>query len=323
MKEYKGSAKKQLKAELMKHLDSPGIVATAIDGLLISRFNEKIGSEPCLLSPFIGIILQGKKKAVIGRKEFQYGEGDCIAVCMDSPAISEIIEASEDEPVLFVGIAFERYLFTQFEADNGVSSRSKEDSNQCAAVFKASHEIMDAFLRLMRLLDKPERISALAPLIIKEIHYLALSEPQSKNLRLYSTPGTHNANIAETIAWLKKNFRETLRIENLAGIANMSSPTFYRRFREITSFSPVQFQKLMRLSEARRLLLSEGKRAATVALEVGYDSVTQFNREYKRHFGEPPRRDAVRVLSANSAGKRQLNDIGTKLIDNIFIKYNA
>jgi AraC-like DNA-binding protein len=95
-----------------------------------------------------------------------------------------------------------------------------------------------------------------------------------------------------------------LRIEDLAGIANMSSPTFHRRFKDLTSFSPVQFQKLMRLSEARRLLLSEGKDAASAALEVGYESVTQFNREYKRHFGEPPRRDAVRTLSANGAARR-------------------
>jgi AraC-like DNA-binding protein len=295
------SAKNQLKTELLKRLVSPGVIPTAIGGLLISRFHGMVGNEKCLFNPFIGFILQGKKKAVIGGKEYQYGEGDCIAVGMDTPAITEIVEASEDVPVLFVGIEFDRYLFTQFETDIPASPKAKGDFGQCAVVFKAPEELVEAFLRLVRLLDKPERITALAPLIIKEIHYLVLSEPHSRNLRLCSTPGTHNANIAETIAWLRKNYRNSLRIEDLACIANMSSPTFHRRFREVTSFSPIQFQKLMRLSEARRLLLSEGKNAAAAALEVGYESITQFNREYKQHFGEPPRRDAVRLLASGVA----------------------
>jgi transcriptional regulator GlxA family with amidase domain len=135
-------------------------------------------------------------------------------------------------------------------------------------------------------------------MIIKEIHYLVLSDPQGKYLRLCSTPGTNNANITEAITWLKQNYRSPLRVEELARIANMSSPTFHRRFREVTSFSPVQFQKLMRLCEARRLLLTESKDTAAAAYEVGYESVTQFNREYKRHFGEPPRRDVVRLFTS-------------------------
>jgi AraC-like DNA-binding protein len=288
----------ELKTEILKRLDCPGIFPTDVNGLLISRFHEKKDGEQCFFSPFIGLIVQGRKKATIGGKEYLYGEGDCMSVGMDTPAISEILEASEDSPLLFIGIAFERHLFTQFEADLGVSSKAKDDSGQCATVFKASHELADAFLRMVRLLDRPERIPALAPLIIREIHYLVLSEPQSKNLRLCSMPGTNNSNIAETITWLKQNYRQVLSIEELANIANMSSPTFHRRFRDITSFSPIQFQKLMRLSEARRLILAEGKNATTAASEVGYESVTQFNREYKRHFGEPPRRDIVRLLSS-------------------------
>jgi AraC-like DNA-binding protein len=290
----------QLKTEILKRLDGPGIFPTVVNGLLISRFHEKKDGEQCFFSPFIGLILQGSKKAIIGGKEYRYSEGDCISVGMDTPAISEILEASKDKPLLFIGIAFERHLFTQFEADISVSSKTIDDSGQCAAVFKASHEIADAFLRMVRLLDKPERIPALAPLIIREIHYLVLSEPESRTLRLCSMPGTNNANIAQTITWLKQNYRQSLRIEELAGIANMSSPTFHRRFRDITSFSPIQFQKIMRLSEARRLLLAEGKDATTAASEVGYESVTQFNREYKRHFGEPPRRDVVRMMSSET-----------------------
>jgi AraC-like DNA-binding protein len=294
--------KQQLKTELLKRCGNSGAFSTAIDGLLISRRNERGKAEQCLYSPIIGIILQGKKKSIIGGREYLFGEGDCIAIGMDSPAIAEIIDADEDTPLLTARIAFERHLFTQFEADIGVSPNTKDDLGQCATVFKASDELMDAFFRLIRLLDKPERITALAPLIIREIHYLVLSEPQSKNLRLCSTPGTKNAGIAEAVAWLKQNFQKPLRVEDLAGIVNMSSRTFHRRFQSVTSFSPVQFQKLMRLGEAQRLLLAEGKDAASAALEVGYESVTQFNREYKRHFGEPPRRDVVRVLSANSAG---------------------
>jgi AraC-like DNA-binding protein len=289
--------KNQLKAELLKFIDKPGSFPTIIDGVFISCKNEKNGSEQCFYSPFIGIILQGKKKSIIGGKEYLFGEGDCFSVGMDLPAITEIIEANEDVPLLAMHIDFDRYLFSQFEAEMPVSPKVKDDSRQGAAVYKASNELLDAFLRLVRLLDRPERIPILAPMIIKEIHYLVFSEPQGKCLRLCSTPGTSNASIAEAIVWLKQNYRSPLRVEELARGVNMSSPTLHRRFREVTSFSPVQFQKLMRLSEARRLLLAEGKDANTAAMEVGYESVTQFNREYKRHFGEPPKRDVVRLLS--------------------------
>jgi AraC-like DNA-binding protein len=292
--------KTRLKSALLKRLVSPGIFPTAIEGLFISRRNERGPAERCFYRPLIGVLVQGAKHCVIGGREYRYGGGDCIAVGMELPAITEITEASEDAPLLAAAVDFRRSIFAELKAEPPLTPKQQNKPAQCAVAFKASAELMDAFLRLVRLPDKPERIPVLAPLLIREIHYLTFSEPASKNLCLCGIPDTNNANIAEAIAWLKRNYRKPLRVEELAGIANMSSPTFHRHFREITSFSPIQFQKLLRLNEARRLLLAENKDAVTAAQEVGYESATQFNREYKRLYGEPPHRDMVKLLSAGA-----------------------
>jgi transcriptional regulator GlxA family with amidase domain len=157
--------------------------------------------------------------------------------------------------------------------------------------------MLGAFLRLVEMLDRPERIPALAPSVIREIHYYALTGPLGGSLRLF----TQNNRIAQAISWLRENYREPLRIAALAARVSMAESTFNRHFRTVTGLSPLQFQKRLRLYEAQRLMLTEDKSAETAAYEVGYDSPTQFNREYKRQFGEPPRRDIQKMLATKAA----------------------
>lgn len=154
-------------------------------------------------------------------------------------------------------------------------------------------DLLQCFLRLVELLDKPEQIRIRAPMVIREIHYLLLAGPQGESLRQLNTLGTQSNMIAQAISWLKDNYKEPLHVDELARRANMSSSTFHRHFKEITGLSPLQFHKQLRLHEAQRLMVLENRKASSVSLLVGYESDTQFNREYKRLFGEPPYRDKL------------------------------
>lgn len=160
-----------------------------------------------------------------------------------------------------------------------------------AVVARAGAELLEAFVRLVDLLDAPGRISVFAPMILREIHYHLLSGSQGGCLRFFSSTGTQAGQVARAVSWLRENFARPFHIEELARQTNMAPSTFHRHFRQVTGMSPLQFQKRLRLYEAERLMLVEGKDASSAAIEVGYESVSQFNREYKRQFGAPPRRD--------------------------------
>jgi transcriptional regulator GlxA family with amidase domain len=163
------------------------------------------------------------------------------------------------------------------------------------AVVEVDPDVLDAFLRLVELLDRPEQIPVLAPMIIREIHYRLLIGPQGERLRMINTLGTQSNQIARSITWLKENYREPLQVDELARKVNMATSTFHRHFRQVTTLSPLQFQKRMRLFEAQRRMLVENEDASIAALAVGYESPTQFNREYKRQFGEPPHRNVNQI----------------------------
>jgi transcriptional regulator GlxA family with amidase domain len=157
--------------------------------------------------------------------------------------------------------------------------------------------MLEACLRLVNLLDTPERIPVIAPMIMREIHYYLLSGPEGEDFRLLGTAESPNNQIARAISWLREHYRDTFNLAELAAQVSMSRSSLCRHFIRITGTSPLQFQKKLRLYEAQRLMLVEGKTAETVAFKVGYDSPTQFNREYRRQFGEPPRRDIERLLT--------------------------
>lgn len=165
-------------------------------------------------------------------------------------------------------------------------------------IAETDEALLDAFYRLISLLDRPERQKIMAPMIIKEIHYLLLTSPLGDILRSVNTKGSRNNQIADAIAWLKENYRQPLKIEELAHKFNMAESSFYRHFSKVTSLSPLQYQKRLRLYEAQRLMLSENLDAANAAYEVGYESASQFNREYKRMFGMPPKTNVNRMKNA-------------------------
>jgi AraC-like DNA-binding protein len=288
-------ANEQLKEKLLQWLPQPGRIATSITGLFLSRRDMTNQAESCFYSPTVGIVAQGFKRSVIGNKEYQYGEGYCMVAGVDLPSVNHITEASPEKPFLALSIKLDRYLITQLTTVVPPEPQSEHVSHNGVAVSEVTSDILDAFLRLVNLLDTPKRIPVLAPMIIREIHYNLLLGPYGDCLRLVSTLGTQTNQIAQAISWLRENYREPLLIEKLASRVNMAESTFHRYFRMVTTLSPLQFQKRLRLYEAQRLMLAEDKDAATAALYVGYESATQFNREYKRQFGEPPHRDISRM----------------------------
>ena len=293
----------QLKKKLLQRLPESGRIPTAVDGLMLSRKDEANVSESCFYRPTIGVVIQGAKRSLIGNEEHHYGGGYCMVAGVDLPSVSHITAASKEEPFLAVSIKLDRYLATQLAAEVAPPPKSGAASHRGIAIAEVTPEVLDAFLRLVDLLDNPERIPILAPMIIREIHYHLLAGPQGWCLRLVSTLGTQSNQIAQAISWLRDNYKEPLQIEALAKRVNMAESTFHRHFREMTTLSPLQFQKRLRLYEAQRLMLTDDNDAATAALAVGYESATQFSREYKREFGEPPHRDVNRMRVADfSAG---------------------
>jgi len=282
--------KNLLKEKLLRWMPEPGRYPTAVQGLMTSRRNKSTQAESCIYKPLVAVIVQGSKRSIIGSEEYSYGENHCLVTGVDMPSANYVSVASPEQPFLAVALELDKYLITQLAAEIPPSSRPGNNSHKGMAVAEVDPDVLDAFLRLVELLEKPEQIPILAPMIIREIHYRLLIGPQGERLRMLNTLGTQSNQISKTITWLRDNYKGPLRVEELAGKVNMATSTFHRLFRQVTTLSPLQFQKRLRLYEAQRLMLVENEDAALAGLAVGYESPTQFNREYKRLFGEPPHR---------------------------------
>ena len=279
-----------LKEKLLRRLPEPGRYPTAIEGFMISRRHDAKELENCVYKPLVAVVLQGTKRSVIGSEVYRYGENHCLVIGVDLPSANHVLDASPERPFLAVTLDLDKYLITQLAAEVPPSSRFENGSYKGMAVAEVDPDVLDAFLRLAELLDKPEQIPVLAPMLIREIHYRLLIGPQGERLRMINTLGTQSNQIAKSITWLRENYKEPLQVDKLARQVNMATSTFHRHFRQVTTLSPLQFQKRMRLFEAQRRMLLENEDAAIAGLAVGYESATQFNREYKRMFGEPPHR---------------------------------
>lgn len=282
-----------LKEELLRWLPKSGRYPTAVKGLSISRHDEPNQSENCFYSPVVGVVVQGFKRSMIGSEEYRYGENHSLLAGVDMPGITHITAASPEQPFLAVSLDLDPYLITRLAAEipPPPPAKSGNASFRGVSVMEVDPDVLDAFLRLAELLKKPEQIPALAPITIREIHCRLLMGPQGQRLRMINTHGTRSNQVARAITWLRENYREPLQVDELARKVNMATSTFHRHFRQVTTLSPLQFQKRLRLYEAQRLMLVDNTDAGGAALAVGYESATQFNREYKRQFGEPPRKN--------------------------------
>jgi AraC-like DNA-binding protein len=269
---------------------------TPIRNLLIVVSRQPTAPQVGLYRPMVCLVLQGAKEATIGGQVLQYAEGEYFVASLDLPASGRVVKASEERPYvcLAFGLDSERLAELLPEVPAG-----GEPQAPAFAVSPTTEDLIEAWARLLKLLDRPRDIPVLAPLCEREILYRLLQGPQGATLRQIAHSGSSLNQLRRAIAWIKDHFHEPMRVETLADLAGMSPATFHRHFKAATAMSPLQYQKNLRLQEARRLLVATHD-AARTAFAVGYESPSQFSREYARLFGLPPARDAARMRGASA-----------------------
>lgn len=289
----------QLQNELVTLIEShsprDGIHKTAIESLYFIRLSHVAEPKYGVFKPSLCIIVQGAKDVWLAQERFRYSPADYLVTSVDLPAIGQVIEASAEVPYLSLKLEFTPSQILEVLSATEVRSGLKENTKRAMFVSHIELSLLDVALRLVRLLDTPKDIPILAPLFIKEILYRVLQGQHGTILKQIAIEGSSTYQIKDVIEQIMNNYSRPFRIEELAQLVNMSVPSLHRHFKEVTAMSPIQFQKQLRLQEARRLLLAESTDAADVAFRVGYESPSQFSREYSRMFGLPPIEDIKRM----------------------------
>ncbi len=290
----------ELGALLHRHCHN-GSTATAIPRLTLSRSDVTTSPTHVVYSPLLCVIAEGRKRVFLGNEEFRYDPMNYLVTSLDLPVSGQVIEA----PCLGLALALDLPTLAALLLEMPPITANRTTA-KAMAVNKLDDELLNPILRLLRLLDRPRDIAVLGPLIEREILYRLLLGPRGEMLRQLALPASHLSQISRAIDVIRRRYDQSLRIEELARIAGMSAPSFHRHFRAVTAMSPRQFQKRIRLQEARRLLLSKNSDAASVGFDVGYESASQFSREYGRLFGAPPARDTARMRQTLAPRKRTL-----------------
>jgi AraC-like DNA-binding protein len=264
---------------------------TAIPGLSLWRRDEPTQPTSGMYELSICLIAQGAKRVLLGDDTYVYDAHHFLITSVDLPTVWQIIEASREKPCLGLRLNLDQREISQLLVDSTLPLPRAQQSSRGMATGEVTLPLLTAFQRLIDLLAEPKDIPILAPIIQREISYRLLLGDQGARLRQMASAGSQSHQIARAIYWLKGNFTQPLRIDDLATQVNMSTSTFHHHFRALTAMSPLQYQKRLRLNEARRLMLTERLDATAAAFQVGYESPSQFSREYSRLFGAPPLRD--------------------------------
>ena len=282
----------ELSALIERHCHQ-GFTPTAVPGLTLSRANSPTELSPVMYYPLFCVIARGRKRIFLGEEEFFYDPDCYLITSLDLPISGQVLEA----PCLGMTLALEPAKLAGLLLELPTAAETRAAA-KAVAVNSLEDDLRDPLLRLLRLLDRPADIPVLAPSIEREILYRLLCGPRGAMLRQMALPGSQLSQISRAIRLLQERYQEKIRTEELARAAGMSATSLHRHFRAVTAMSPLQFQKRLRLQEARRLLLTRDLDASRVSFDVGYESASQFSREYRRLFGEPPARDAARARRA-------------------------
>ncbi|MDF2921759.1 MAG: AraC family transcriptional regulator [Paenibacillaceae bacterium] len=278
-----------------RHLYQNSFMETAIPSLFFIQFNNSTGKAYRIYQPSLCFVAQGRKEIYLANQRYEYGPADYLVTSMNLPIKGQVIKASPDIPYLSLKLEFSQKEILGVLQDTEIQISPHEHAERALFVGQIELSLLDALLRLVRLLDTPGDIPFLSPIYTKEILYRLLKGHYGVALAQSALEGSGSYRVHAAIEQIMGNFDKPLRIDELAETANMSLSSFHRHFKEVTAMSPIQFQKQLRLQEARRLLLTESENAAEVAFRVGYESSSQFTREYARMFGFPPRTDIKRL----------------------------
>ena len=297
------TALEALRKSIARWTDKGELHTTAITGLSLFRRDEPTEPLSGMYEPSICLIAQGAKRVLLGDDTYVYDPQHYLITSVHLPTVVQIMNASREKPYLGLRLTLNLREVAQLMTDSNLPPPRVQQSSRAMATGKVTLPLLAVFGRLIDLLAEPQDIPILAPTIQREIIYRLLVGDQGTRLRQIAAAGSQSHQISRAIDWLKCNYTSQLRIDDLAKQVNMSVSTFHHHFRALTAMSPLQFQKRLRLNEARRLMLLEPLDATTAAFQVGYESTSQFSREYSRLFGAPPRRD-ITNLRQTAAGVR-------------------
>ena len=304
-----------LTQEIFQHTPDTGISFSAVPGLRFIRRDDPALQANVLFPPSVCLVAQGQKQASIGAEPYEYGRGEFLLSCVEMPS-SMRVSVDEGKPYLAMVIELDipllARLFDEIDGGEAVPIGSSQidpeplEEEQGATLFghgrasgsirigDVTPEMLNAFLRLAQISNDKKKVRFVAPLILREIHYYLASGPFGQYLRSFYDNSSQSRQIARVVTYMREHCAERLRIENLARMVNMAESTFNRNFKKVTSLSPLQYHKHLKLHEARRLMLMEDLSSAAACFAVGYESQQQFTREYKRLFGDPPMKDVRR-----------------------------
>lgn len=279
---------------IARHTPTEGMHASPIPRLTLIRFSGPTMPTPSVYDPALCLVAQGSKRAMLGDRIFVYDAARYLLVSVDLPVVGHVIEATPDQPYLCFKLDLDLVALGQLVVDSGAPPPAP-GYVPGLALFDTDPAIIDAAVRLLRLLDRPDDVPVLAPLIEREILYRLLTGDHGAMLRHIAMAQSRLAQVGRAIGWIKRNFQAPFSAEAVAAEAGMSPSSLHEHFRAVTTMSPLQYQKQLRLQEARRLMFVEAMDAATAGYRVGYESPSQFSREYRRLFGAPPASDASRL----------------------------
>jgi len=295
----------QLRTDLVRRIltraTAEGDNATEIPGLSLYRRSECTSCASAAYQPSLVVFLQGQKRINLGRTTYICDESNFLLTSVDLPVVSQVIAATPMKPILGLLFRLEMSEIRRILSEHELPIPPEPTDARGMAVGVSSAELLDACGRLINLLDTPQDIPFLAGHIQREIIYRLLRSPQGMHLRAIATLGDQSHRTARVVSWLRTNYARPLRVEDLASMAQMGVSTLHHHFRSLTAMSPLQYQKHLRLHVARERMLADGLDAASAAFEVGYESASQFSREYSRFFGQPPMRDIKSRRQAISA----------------------
>jgi AraC-like DNA-binding protein len=291
----RGNATSALARAIALIAQSDGDHLTAVPALSLHR--RQMPTEPmhCIYGLGLGIVAQGGKQVMLGGEVMDYGPGQSMLTTVDLPVVAHVTRASAREPFLGIMLTLQAHTIVQLAADIELTPIRKDHGYRSLSIETLDAALLEALVRLLALLEEPALLARLAPLIQEEITIRLLMGPHGMYLRQLASVGSPGQQIAKTVAWLKQHYAQAVDMEELAVRAHMSPSTFRQHFRDITGVSPLQYQKQLRLQQARQLMLNQDLDAGNASGRVGYESASQFSREYSRLFGAPPQRDIRRM----------------------------
>jgi AraC-like DNA-binding protein len=272
-----------------------GTHQSALPSLALTRSSVPTLRMPTVYQPCLGIVVQGRKRAVLNDEVFHYDALNYLVVSVTLPGMGQVLDATPEHPYLSLRLNLDLEEIARLVLELGDRASSPATADRGLYVARLDEPLLDAVLRMVKLLDTPEDIGILAPVIQREVYYRVLRGELGSRLVDLAQSAGGNHRIVRAIEWLKQHYAASLRIEELAGAVHMSPSALHHRFKAVTAMSPLQYQKQLRLHEARRLMFADGIESATAGHRVGYESASQFSREYRRLFGAPPRSEIARL----------------------------